>query len=158
MVLRTALLVAVLLAGGAAAPEPDVNGPANQAFVDPVATKELTGQVKAELEAVLSYTWSDPDSWRRAVQTYTTGNAKRQLQGRLDTTLPAITQQQATAATTVVALGVRDQRADHAELLAFLNTNATTQGRSTAITPSSIVVSAQRGAQGWQLSDLQVRR
>jgi Mce-associated membrane protein len=158
MVLRTAVLVAVLLAGGAAAPESDVNGPANQAFVDPAATKDMAGQVKAGLEAVLSYTWSDTDSWRRAVQTYTTGDAKRQLQGRLDTTLPTIAQQQATATTTVVALGVRDQRGDHGELLAFLNTSSTTQGRSTTITASSVVVSAQHGARGWQLSDLQVRR
>ena len=158
MVVRTAVLVAVLLAGGAAAPEPDVSGPANQAFVDAAATKDMTGQVKAGLEAVLSYTWSDADSWRRAVQAYTTGDANRQLQGQLDTTLPTITQQQATATTTVVALGVRDQRTDHGELLAFLNTSTTKQGRTAVVTPSSVVVSAQRDGQGWRISDLQVRQ
>lgn len=162
MVLRSAVLVAVLLAvssvGSAAAQEADVSGPGNQAFVNPAATQDMAGQAKTGLEAILSYTWSDVDSWREAVQAHTVGDANRQLQGQLDTTLPTITRQRVTAATTVVALGVTDQREDHGELLAFLNTSTTRPGKAPVLTAGSVVVSVQRGGQGWQISDLQVRQ
>jgi Mce-associated membrane protein len=158
MVLRTAVLLAVLFAGAAAAPQPDVSGPANQAFVNPAATADLAGQAEAGVEAVLSYTFSDVDGWRAAVRRYSTGNAATLLQNQVTSTLPTITQQQITAATTVVGLGVRDQRGDQAEVLAFVNTSTTRPGKAPIVTASSVVLHLRRGPQAWLISDLQVPR
>ena len=155
MVLRTALLLAVLLAGAAAAPEPDVSGPANQAFVDPASTEDVAGQAKTALEAVLSYTWSDVDGWRADVRRYATGTAATLLQNQVTSSLPMITQQRATVSTVVADIGVRDLRGDQAELLAFVNTSTTRQGGQPVVTAGSVVIHLRR-AQAWQISDLQV--
>jgi Mce-associated membrane protein len=148
-----ALLVAT---STASAQESSVAGPANQAFVDAEGTATVTTQAKAALEAVFSYTWSDPETWRTAVRKWATGPAAQQLQELFGKSIGSIREQKLTVLCTAVDIGLRELRADTAQLLVYLNQKVLRTSAPQTISATAVLIRMQRGPQGWQLIDVQV--
>lgn len=130
----------------------------NKALVDAGRTSEVNGQVSSAVERVFSYSFADTAATENAAKDLLAGRAAdqyNQLFGQIKQQAPA---QKLVVTVKVVTSGVKQLDGDRAVVLLFLDQTATrTDANQTNAGAAQLTVNAERRANHWVITDLNMR-
>ncbi|WP_059011082.1 hypothetical protein [Streptomyces specialis] len=156
-----ALLALTLLAGVGlfvrAAQLEDSGATGNLALADADATDAVAGEVTDILRTVFSYTPETIEETERRAGELLAGPAAEEYSELMAEVRDLAADQQLTLTTTVVRAGVRDLTEDRAHLLVFLDQVAERAGEDPTTTAAQLSVTAQRGEDRWQVTEITSR-
>lgn len=128
---------------------------ANRALVDESATSEVKGQVGKAVEKIFSFDYSNMDKTEQAAGNVLVGDSVEQYDKMFRTVREQAPKQKMVLTTTVAESGVTMLRDGRAEVLLFVNQNATrTESGEGGVYPAQLsVVAVKRGDQ-WKISSM----
>ncbi|ASU80191.1 hypothetical protein CDG81_20105 [Actinopolyspora erythraea] len=131
-------------------------GPAaNRALVDEAATSEVKGQVSKKVEKIFSFDYSDMDKTDEAADGILVGEAVGQYDKMFKTVREQAPQQKMVLTTTTAESGVTMLRDGRAEVLLFVNQNATRTGDGEGgVYPAQLSVVAVKRGEEWKISSM----
>ena len=136
----------------------DNQAAANQALIDPAATRQVLGAVSADVAKIFSYSYTDLPATERAARQVLTGSAASQYV-RLVAALRVAVAQLLCLVTRVVRAGVTQLSASRAHLLVFLDQTATRGHAAVGSTPyrAQLAVVAELHGGQWRITDIGAR-
>ncbi|SFT59070.1 Mce-associated membrane protein [Actinopolyspora lacussalsi subsp. righensis] len=128
---------------------------ANRALVDESATSEVKGQVGKAVEKIFSFDYSNMDKTEQAAGNVLVGDSVEQYDKMFRTVREQAPEQKMVLTTTVADSGVTMLRDGRAEVLLFVNQNATrTESGEGGVYPAQLnVIAVKRGDQ-WKISSM----
>ena len=133
-----------------------LGGPqSNEALVDQAATSEVNGQVGDAVSRVFSYDFANTKKTEDAAGQVLTGKAVQQYNDLFATVKQQAPAQKLVVTTTVKSSGVTRLQGDHAQVLLFVDQNATrtTTGESN-VGPAQISVGAVKDGDQWKIDSI----
>jgi Mce-associated membrane protein len=131
---------------------------ANRALVDPAATSKVIGDVNSALGKVFSYRYDNTAVTEQAATQSLAGNAKDQYNNLFAQVTRQAPGQKLMLTTTVVDSGVTRLQGEHAQLLVFLDQQATRgDNNQRSLAAAELTVTAQRQGDHWVITDLRTR-
>ena len=127
----------------------------NEALVDKAATSEVNGQVTDAVNKVFSYDFNNTEKTEDAAHQFLTGNAIKQYNDLFATVKQQAPQQKLVVTTSVKSSGVTRLQGDHAQVLLFVDQNATrtTTGENN-VGPAQISVGAVKDGDQWKIDSI----
>lgn len=131
---------------------------ANEALTDQAATSEVNGQVTDAVNKVFSYDFANTKKTEDAAHQFLTGKAIQQYNDLFATVKQQAPQQKLVVTTTVKTSGVTRLQGDHAQVLLFVDQNATrtTTGENN-VGPAQISVGAVKDGDQWKIDSITQR-
>ncbi|WP_139183020.1 hypothetical protein [Actinopolyspora xinjiangensis] len=131
-------------------------GPAaNRALVDEAATSEVKGQISEKVEKIFSFDYSDMDKTDKAADRILVGEAVGQYDKMFKTVREQAPKQKMVLTTTTAESGVTMLRDGRAEVLLFVNQNATRTGDGEGgVYPAQLSVVAVKRGEEWKISSM----
>jgi Mce-associated membrane protein len=160
LVLIAIALVLILAGGGLTIATMRITGSptaTNSALVDPASTQQVTADVSAEVSQFFSYSYTDLAADQRAAEAGLTGQILRQYGELFSVITRNAAAQQLTVTATVVRAGVIRLSGDHAQVLVFLDQQATRRGARSSPVAAQLVVMAQRSDGRWRITGMESR-
>lgn len=130
----------------------------NEALVDQAATSEVNGQVGDAVNRVFSYDFANTRKTEDAAGQVLTGKAIKQYNDLFATVKQQAPAQKLVVTTTVKSSGVTRLQGDHAQVLLFVDQNATrtTTGENN-VGPAQISVDAVKDGDQWKIDSITQR-
>jgi Mce-associated membrane protein len=131
---------------------------ANEALTDQATTSEVNGQVTDAVNKVFSYDFANTKKTEDAAHQFLTGKAIQQYNDLFATVKQQAPQQKLVVTTTVKTSGVTRLQGDHAQVLLFVDQNATrtTTGENN-VGPAQISVGAVKDGDQWKIDSITQR-
>jgi Mce-associated membrane protein len=150
------LAAALVVAGTLLLVNPrDKGAPDNTAVIDRTRSTQVIGQVSTALNAVLSYSYTDPQTNADAATKWLTGDAVGQykvLFAELQKRAPG---QKLSFVAKVVTAGVTSLEGDTAQLLVFLDQKSTrASDGASSVAAAQVLISAQDQGGTWRITEL----
>ncbi|MFI9380503.1 hypothetical protein [Kutzneria sp. NPDC052558] len=131
---------------------------ANRALVDPAATSKVIGDVNSALGKVFSYRYDNTAVTEQAAAQALAGNARNQYNDLFAQVTRQAPAQKLMLTTTVVDSGVTLLQGEHAQLLVFLDQQATRGDTNrSSVAAAELTVTAQRQGDHWVITDLRTK-
>ncbi len=131
---------------------------ANRALVDQAATSQVKGQITDAVETLFSYDYANTAETEQAAKKLLTGKAVEQYDKLFETVKAQAPEQKLVLTTTVRAAGVTRLQGDRAEVLLFVDQNATrTDTGQSNVGPAQLTVSAEKHGDQWKISGITPR-
>lgn len=128
---------------------------ANRALVDRAATSRVKGQVTDGVEKLFSYDYANTAKTRRAVDRYLTGAAVQQYEDLFALVKKQAPKQKLVLTTTVRTAGVTLLQDDRAEVLLFVDQDATrTDTGRRNVAPAQLSVTAEKHGDQWKIDNI----
>ncbi|WP_243790139.1 hypothetical protein [Saccharopolyspora gloriosae] len=131
----------------------------NRALSDQATTSEVNGQITDGIEKIFSYDFADTGKTERAAQDLLTGAAVGEYEQLFITVKEQAPIQKLVVTTTVKASSVTRLEGDRAEVLLFVDQNATRTdvGGEPSVGPAQVVVNAEKQGDKWKISGITQR-
>ncbi|PRW62020.1 hypothetical protein [Actinopolyspora mortivallis] len=131
-------------------------GPAaNEALVDEAATSEVKGRISTAVEKLFSYDYSNVEKTDKAAEQFLTGEAVEQYDTMFETVREQAPEQKMVLTSTVTNAGVTLLQDDRAEVLLFVNQDATsTANGKSGVYPAQLTVRAEKRDGTWKITDM----
>lgn len=127
----------------------------NETLVDQSGTSEVNGQVSDAVSKIFSYDFADTGKSEQAAKNVLTGDAIKQYDQLFATVKQQAPQQKLVVTTTVKASSVLRLEDDRAQVLLFVDQNATrTDNGSNQVGPAQVVVNAEQHGDQWKISSI----
>ncbi|QUQ68391.1 hypothetical protein [Kutzneria sp. CA-103260] len=131
---------------------------ANRALVDPAATSKVIGDMNTALGQVFSYRYDNTAATEQAATRTLTGNARNQYNDLFSQVKSQAPAQKLMLTTKVVDSGVTLLQGEHAQLLVFLDQQATRgDNNQSSLAAAELTVTAQRQGDHWVITDLRTK-
>ncbi|MGJ7905593.1 hypothetical protein ACOQFL_03825 [Actinopolyspora sp. H202] len=128
---------------------------ANRALVDESATSEVKGQVGKAVEKIFSFDYSNMDKTEQAAGNVLVGDSVEQYDKMFETVREQAPKQKMVLTTTVAESGVTMLQDGRAEVLLFVNQNATRTGSGEGgVYPAQLSVVAVKRDGQWKISSM----
>ena len=127
----------------------------NEALVDQAATSEVNGQMSDAVSKIFSYDFADTAKTEQAAKNVLTGDAIKQYDQLFATVKQQAPLQKLVVTTTVKASSVLRLEGDRAQVLLFVDQNATrTDNGGNQVGPAQVVVTAEKQGDQWKISNI----
>jgi len=148
-------VITVSLASPAAAAQQEATGPGNRALIDTARTGEVLTHAKEASEQLFSYSYTDLDKHDAMFAELTTGEFRgKYTELFADMTAQAV-EQKVTLTSTVKDAAVRVLTDDHAEVLVFIDQNATRADTNATNAANTMFLATFTLVDGdWKVSDI----
>ncbi|WP_051070092.1 hypothetical protein [Actinopolyspora halophila] len=128
---------------------------ANAALVDEAATSEVKGRVGSAVEKLFSYDYSNVGKTEEAAENLLVGKAVDQYDKMFKTVREQAPEQKMKLTSTVTRSGVTLLEGDRAEVLLFVNQEATsTKSDDGGVYPAQLTVQAEKSDGEWKISNM----
>ncbi|NYH78597.1 Mce-associated membrane protein [Actinopolyspora biskrensis] len=128
---------------------------ANAALVDEATTSEVKGQVGSAVEKLFSYDYSNVGKTDKAAENLLVGKAVDQYDKMFETVREQAPEQKMVLTSTVTRSGVTLLEGDRAEVLLFVNQDATsTKSDDGGVYPAQLTVQAEKRDGEWKISNM----
>ena len=126
----------------------------NQALADQAGTSEVNGQISQGVEQIFSYDFADTGKTERAAKDLLVGDAIGEYEQLFTTVKQQAPIQKLVVTTTVKASSVTRLEGDRAEVLLFVDQNATRTdvGGQPSVGPAQVVINAEKQGDRWKIS------
>ncbi|GAB2657448.1 hypothetical protein GCM10027271_15070 [Saccharopolyspora gloriosae] len=160
--LIAAMLVATVVLAGLAAwfgVEAYAVRNGNQALSDQATTSEVNGQISDGVEKIFSYDFADTGKTEQAAKDLLTGGAVGEYDKLFATVKEQAPIQKLVVTTTVKASSVTRLEGDRAEVLLFVDQNATRTdvGGQPSVGPAQVVINAEKHGDDWKIAQITQR-
>lgn len=161
--LTAVLLIAAVLFGGLAfffrqAMPATGEGADNEALVDTAATSEVNGQAKEAVSKVFSYDFANTAKTEDAAKNLLVGPASKQYEQLFSTVKEQAPQQKLLVTTSVKESGVKRLQGDRAEVLLFVNQNATrTETKENSVGQAQVSLGMVKQGDQWKINSITQR-
>lgn len=131
----------------------------NQALADQATTSEVNGQISDGVEKIFSYDFADTGKTERAAKELLTGGAVGEYEQLFTTVKEQAPIQKLVVTTTVKASSVTRLEGDRAEVLLFVDQNATRTdvGGQPSVGPAQVVINAEKHGDKWKIAHITQR-
>ncbi|RJQ69454.1 hypothetical protein D5S17_30145 [Pseudonocardiaceae bacterium YIM PH 21723] len=129
-------------------------GNGNQALVSTAESSKVIGQVTTALEKTLSYDYSKPDANAQAVKDYLIGDAVKQHEESFKSVKAGAQDKKRVVTATVRAIGIKQLRGDHAELLVFVDQQLVEGDAQPILGPAQATIGATQVDGNWKISGI----
>ncbi|GAA3365276.1 hypothetical protein [Saccharopolyspora gregorii] len=128
----------------------------NRALADQAGTSEVNGQITDGVEKIFSYDFADTGKTERAAKDLLVGRAVGEYEQLFTTVKQQAPIQKLVVTTTVKASSVTRLEGDRAEVLLFVDQNATRTdiGGEPSVGPAQVVISAERHGDQWKIANI----
>ncbi|MEU6127706.1 hypothetical protein ABZ805_00925, partial [Saccharopolyspora sp. NPDC047091] len=128
----------------------------NRALADQATTSEVNGQITDGVEKIFSYDFADTGKTERAAKDLLVGRAIGEYEQLFTTVKQQAPIQKLVVTTTVKASSVNRLEGDRAEVLLFVDQNATRTdiGGEPSVGPAQVVISAERHGDQWKIANI----
>ncbi|MFR9730872.1 hypothetical protein ACL03H_16735 [Saccharopolyspora sp. MS10] len=126
----------------------------NRALADQAGTSEVNGQISQGVEQIFSYDFADTGKTERAAKDLLVGDAVGEYEQLFTTVKQQAPIQKLVVTTTVKASSVTRLEGDRAEVLLFVDQNATRTdiGGEPSVGPAQVVINAEKRGDRWKIS------
>lgn len=131
----------------------------NQALSDQATTSEVNGQISDGVEKIFSYDFADTGKTEQAAKDLLTGGAVGEYNQLFTTVKQQAPIQKLVVTTTVKASSVTRLEGDRAEVLLFVDQNATRTdvGGQPSVGPAQVVINAEKHGDDWKIARITQR-
>lgn len=128
---------------------------ANEALVDQAATSEVNGQMSDAAAKIFSYDFADTGKSEQAAKNLLEGDAIKEYEQLFATVKQQAPAQKLVVTTTVKASSVLRLEGDRAEVLLFVDQNATrTDNGQNQVGPAQVVFNAKKHGDQWKVTHI----
>ncbi|MBK0866339.1 hypothetical protein INP57_05950 [Saccharopolyspora sp. HNM0986] len=128
---------------------------ANEALVDEAATSEVNGQLSDAAAKIFSYDFADTGKAEQAAKNLLEGDAINEYNQLFSTVKQQAPAQKLVVTTTVKASSVLRLEGDRAEVLLFVDQNATrTDNGQNQVGPAQVVFNAKKHGDQWKITHI----